>query len=298
MNIFAYIAGYFDGDGCFYIGKVFHKDVKRFKYRKQIIISTTNISIIDILKKHFNCYVSKHSKRPGDEKWKTQYNVCIKSDSMLYFIGCIYEFLIEKRTEADIFIKFMNTKDKETRDSLIKEMKIQKHETNLVIKAEKQLLNDIIPSKKISLYELNYLAGFIDAECCLSIQRYYSKNSINYTYKAVLRLNNTKAPIFKWLVSRIGGSVIFIDRKTKNIKHRNQFVWRLISNPLKEILIKIYPFIKQKKKICKCLISFNETIIRNGGDRHTIEFKESFSRILKKREIIFNKVHKLNLKGI
>ncbi len=98
-------------------------------------------------------------------------------------------------------------------------------------------------------------------------------------------------------MQRFGGHLGFVDRKTKNPKHRNQFIWRLNSASLARILSEIHPFLKHKKPICEELMKFSKLILPNGGARHTETFRRSYARILKEREIIVKKVHLLNLKG-
>ncbi len=153
--------------------------------------------------------------------------------------------------------------------------------------------NTIVPTKE----NFAYLAGLIDAECCLGIQKYNSENRPNSLYKIQLQCNNTKAPIFKWLLERFGGQIHFIDRKTKDFSQRNQLTWRLTSRALADILHQIYPFLKYKKTVCKELIKFNETSLPNGGDRQSENFKILYSKIIKKRERIVRRVHDLNQKG-
>ena len=296
INTFSYIAGYFDGDGCFYIGNYFEKTRNKIKYQSRIIISSTNTGIINIVKKYFKVSVSKNKIRQGHEDWKTQYMISIRKESKKLFIDSISAFLVEKQKEAEIIKQFINTKDKHVRERLIKEIKIQKNEVNLIDKSSKELIHNIATTQKVNDVESAYMAGFIDAECCFSISKYKSKNG-NMIYKPFFKLNDTKLPVFKWIKERFGGRVIFINRKDKNIKHKNQLSMNIICNNLKFLINKIYPFIEQKKKICTHIISFNETILKNGGDRNSEEFRKSYSETFRKREIIANEIHKLNLKG-
>ena len=143
-----------------------------------------------------------------------------------------------------------------------------------------------------------YLAGLIDAECCLSIHHYKPKNKPNVVYKIHLSLNNTKRPIFQWLAERFGGNFQFIDRESKNPNHSDQLKWSLSGKALSKILPNIVKYLEYKKPVCEELIKFYATTLSNGGARHTEEFRESYSKIIEKRERIVHKVHQLNKKGI
>jgi hypothetical protein len=79
---------------------------------------------------------------------------------------------------------------------------------------------------------------------------------------------------------------------------KNQLVWRLTGRSLSQVLDKIYPFLKHKKPVCKQLMKFYSTTLPNGGARHTEIFRSQYIKVLKIRESIVAKVHKLNLKGI
>jgi LAGLIDADG-like domain len=58
-NQLAYLSGYIDGDGCFYIGK----NIRPIKYRSGIIISSTNKEILRFFKK-MEIGTLKNSKNP------------------------------------------------------------------------------------------------------------------------------------------------------------------------------------------------------------------------------------------
>ena len=142
-----------------------------------------------------------------------------------------------------------------------------------------------------------YLAGFIDAECCLGISKYKKPKSANFIYKIILSCNNTSPNIFYWFMEKIGGSVCFIPRNEKNPKHKNQINWNISGNKLYEILLKVHPFIRSKKEVCEKLMEFYQLTLENGGDRQSEEFKASYLKIISQKERIVDIVHFLNSKG-
>ncbi len=292
---YAYLAGYIDGDGCFYIGKIRPKGSASYKFPASIIISSVNIRILKKFKKLFGGSV--HSIKNVIKGHKQLHNYVIRKKATLDIFNYIYKYLVEKQEEAAIVKLFIESKSINKRTFLIGEIKIHKDINNLVSKNHKKFFestkNTVIPSEE----DYAYLAGFIDAECSLGISKYRPKGKPNFTYKIMLQLNNTKAPIFKWLLERFGGHINFINRlKTLNAR-KNQLCWRLSSKALAKLLPRIYPYLEHKKPVCAELMKFYKTTLPNGGARHTEKFRESYNEIIKIREDIVQKVHKLNLKG-
>ena len=286
----AYAAGYIDGDGCFYIGKSLRKFISH------LIVISTDKEILLWFKKLFRGNIS--SAKIVNATHKPVYHFNQKKKDGTIFTKNIIHYLVEKQEEAKLFIAFSESTDVQERMSFIEKMKSIKHFTNLVSKDHKSefeaIRSAIIPTKE----DFAYLAGFIDAECSLGIIKDKAKNKPNHTYKIMLQCNNTKHPIFKWLLQRFGGTINFIDRKIHNSDHRNQLHWRISSAALANILTEIHPFLKYKKPVCEELIKFTKTVLPNGGARHTEKFRSHYSKILEERECIVHKVHLLNLKGI
>lgn len=139
-----------------------------------------------------------------------------------------------------------------------------------------------------------YLAGLIDSEGCFRIRKWKPKNRPNYVYNIELEIGNTKLPILPWLIKRFGGTISFIEAKPKR---RAIGRWSLSAAKLYEILPKIKPFLRSKKEVCDKLIEFQETILPNGGDRHSELFRALFEKRQEVREKIIKEVHQLNHKG-
>lgn len=293
---FAYIAGYIDGDGCFNIGKQFIKNRATPRYPSAIIISSTNDKIINWFHNTFGGSFRSPKKRIKGHK--PMYYFILRKYKSREFLPHILPYLVEKKEEALLFFEFCTCTCPKKKQNIIYKMKTNKQVGNLVTKYHKeefeQYKNTITPDKN----DFAYLAGFIDAECSLNIQRYKPKNKPNYVYKILLQCNNTKAPVFKWLIERFGGHIHFIDRRNHGKARKNQLTWRLSGKALSKILPDINPFLKYKKPVCKQLIKFYETTLINGGARHTEQFRTEYKRIIKIREDIVSKVHQLNSKGI
>jgi len=295
---FAYIAGYTDGDGCFYMGKQFCKKQNYFKFPMAFTIASTNPIIIEWLKEQFGGCQRRDNKKRCQQK--TMYYFILRKERAIELIKNISPYFVEKAEQAKTFCEFAETNSTESKDYLMHELNEIKFAWDLVSKEHKKefelLRKTIIPTE----IDFAYLAGFIDAECCLCIQRWFRTKYPNQKaiYKILLQCNNTKAPIFKWLLQRFGGQIHFINRKIKNPNERDQLTYRLSGKSLVPVLEGIYPFLKYKKPVCEQLMKFYATTLINGGARHTKTFRSQYAETLKIREEIVSTVHKLNLKGI
>ena len=292
---YAYIAGYIDGDGCFDIRKQFIKNRMSPRFPMAIIISSVNREILDWAKINFGGSINKKTLVP--ENNKPVYYFTLRKKKAIPLTQKITTYLVEKIEHAKLFLSFNDFDCIKKRNELINKMKILKDVSNLVSKYHKEefekFKNTVEPTKN----DFAYLAGFIDAECSLNIQKYKPKDRPNYVYKILLQCNNTKAPVFKWLLQRFGGHIHFIDRRNHGKARKNQLTWRLSGKALSKILPKILPFLRHKKPVCEELMKFYKTTLTNGGARHTQKFRTHYANVIKKRERIVEKVHKLNLKG-
>ena len=297
---YAYIAGYIDGDGCFYIGNEKPNEKNKRLFQKPICgitIVSTNEHVLQSFKKLFkgsvNVKIDKH------ENWKTLYQYCIKKHDSLNLMPNILPYLVEKHDECVLAMRFATTNDPTIRLDMVKQMKVLKSECNLVSKDcivdYHAIRSTIIPTE----IDFAYLAGFIDAECCFNIQKNkMPQGKPNCTYKIQLQCNNTKTPVFKWLLERFGGSLSFINRLKSQKARKNQLKWFISGRALNKILDKIHPFLLQKQPVCDELIKFYRTTLPNGGARHTASFRTHYAQVLAIREEIVATIHKLNLKGI
>jgi hypothetical protein len=284
---YAYAAGYIDGDGCFALRK------QKTKYTNTILICSTVRLTMNWFKKEFGGSVflkkAKNSHKPS-------YHFYIGSTQSLEFAIELLPFLVEKQREAQLYIEFFKS---DRRDYIIETLHSQKFYENHVTKEMKEQFESTRNSVTPTQCDFAYLAGFIDSECCLSINRYRDKNRDNFLYKILLQCNNTKAPVFNWVLQRFGGQIHFIDRSHFVPACRNQLTWRLSSKSLYEILDNIYPFLKQKQPVCKELMKFYKTTVGLEGNisRNSPKFKDFYASILSERELIFHKIQSLNHKG-
>lgn len=294
----AYTAGYIDGDGCFHLGKEVRKG--KVKYSAKLIISSVNPCILNWLKSIFVGSVRKVKRRKMPKGHKDQYHFIFENKSFKKIPNIlINQLLVEKRFEGALFMSFLHSRSKEDKELCIDELIEEKNHAQLVKNTDKEEFESIRNTIEPTEFDFCYLAGFIDAECCLGIQRYVPKGKPNRVYKILLQCNNTKRPFFKWALQRFGGQIHFIERK-KSMSQRDQLCWRLSAKSLYPILKRIKPHIKYKLPVCEELIKFYETTIplENIVSRNSSAFAEMYLPILEDRERIFHRVKALNKKGV
>lgn len=291
MNLdLAYLAGYTDGDGCFHIRE------SSKKFRNTFVISSTNKTVLD----HFQYKFGGNVRFVRQiRKEKSQYHFIVEGAKANDLIKSFSKFLIEKKEESELFAWFFETSDKQEKWLTIKDMKMSRLK-GLAKPQDKfdieKKANSINPTEE----NFAYLAGFIDAECCLGLQRYKAKGKNNWLYKSLLQCNNTRSQSIRLLVSIFGGNVHFIKRRTSTTNLRDQITWRLSSQSLAKILPKIYPYLITKKAVCEQLMKFSKTIIplEKTPSRNSSKFQEFYEPIYVQREEIFNLIHQLNHKGL
>lgn len=293
---FAYAAGYIDGDGCFYIGKTINKKTGRIRYQSMLIISSTNRFILNEFFQKFGGIVRLSDDRLKYPGQKPQYQFIIKGNKALEFTQNIQPYLVEKKRESENFCSSITKENNYDFTEWARRLRMLDKVTIICPRQLTQWGKDY--PQTITETDYAYFAGLIDAECCLSIQHYKPKNKPNTVYKIILSINNTRRPIFKWLMERFGGRLYFIDRESKNKDHKNQLMWKISGKVLSKILPFILPYLSYKKPVCEELIKFYQTTLKNGGARHTEEFRRSYAAVIEERDKIVHKVHQLNKKGI
>jgi hypothetical protein len=280
MNIkqkLIYTAGYFDGDASFRCRKQLDKRDGYTRYAHGIRVTSVNPDIIYFFQNIYGgtIHIRKVSKIRMNSR--DQYTLQIEGNNSNNLTKSLIPYLIEKKEEAQLLNKFVDHIYKYEKSKIIDQLKIVKHQKNLLEETDKQKIldcrNTIIPTKE----DFIYLAGFIDAECCLSFRQKYP----------ILYFNNTKAPIFYWIASRFGGYIYICKKPFSN--RRLKFQWVCVGKSLKEILQSIFPYLQYKKRNCKIILEFMKTYQTT---------KKLPSDVIEKRSLIIQEIHKFNLVGL
>jgi hypothetical protein len=298
-----YLAGYIDGDGCFRANITTQK-TGYIVYERSLTISSVKKEPLVVFKNLLGGAIREEQKQ---ENHKKIYAWTIKGDASLKASEKIQPFLVMKKEECSIFIRYcksiseypikqVGTQILKVRDSLIDEIRDEIHHAGLIAK---DLIEDIRKNRssiKPTEEDYIYLAGLIDAEGCFRVSKRFRKSTNIWIYNTCLEIGNTKIKMMQWLSDRFGGSICYIP--TKRINRRDSATWCAHSQILYPILIKVVDHLINKKEVCNELIKFQKTILTNGGDRHSSTFKEKYKAVLQERELIVEKIHLLNHKGI
>lgn len=286
--LLAYLAGYIDGDGCIFIG--LHKN--HTKKRINLIVASTNEQVLQLFKSNFGGNINL--VKTTNKSWKQQFTWTLAKTDTLKLLPNIIPFLVEKKQFAEMAIEFHQIQCEAAAIKFVEHARKFKSTSNLVQKYQK--IDFEFVKNTINPTELDYafMAGFIDAECCLSVSKSKAANRTIPYYKIMLVCNNTRAPIFKWILMRFGGTIIFRERPAP---WKNQFMWRVSCNQLANHLPNFITYLKAKLPQALELIKLQSITYPNGGDRQSEAFYQLRADITNQKEIIFQTIHKLNLKG-
>ncbi len=279
---FAYAAGYIDGDGCFQIGQ---------KWDSHLVIASVSKPSIIWFAESFDGHLRCQQRNDGVRRNAFYFRF---SDKGLKSLPSIHQYLVEKIEESSVFQRFREFVGKDSKASCVEEMKRLKNEKHLIHSSIKNELEPLKQTIKPSLEDYAYLAGFVDAECSLDINRRMQKKGKTFTYRAQLQCNNSKSPFFYWAAKRFGGQFHFLD-KSHIPRCRNQMLWRISNLQLDSLLEGIYPFLKTKKEICAQLLELRKTTHSKGriSPRHP-QFMDLYKPIAVEREAIYLHVRHLN----
>lgn len=298
-----YLAGYIDGDGCFRANITTQKQ-GAIVYERSITITSVKEEPILFFKNLVGGFITTDQK---DGNRRRIYVWTVKNKDALNTAREILPFLVLKQDMCRFFIKYcenilpkktqkLDVAILETRNSLLKHIKNEIHSVGLI---EKALIEDIKNGGKTIEPNENdfiYLAGLIDAEGCFRVSKRFRKSTNIWIYNTCLEIGNTRIGIIKWLYERFGGSITYIHSRRMN--SQNSATWSCHSQILYPILIKVVDYLINKKEVCNELIKFQGTILKNGGDRHSVSHKETYKVICQERELIIERIHKLNHKGL
>jgi len=301
-TFFSYTAGYIDGDGCFYAGTTIQKPKNITVFESSIQVLSTKNKILFEFRDAYGGFVRK---KPDRLHHKEALVWVIKNSHCIPVIDSVFPFLVEKHIQASLLkqlihsivpnagVKISNT-TLTYRESLIQKIREEKHMKNFISKEDIDHINTLQNTVTPSDLDYPYLAGLIDSEGCFRIKKWKPKNRPNEVYNIAVEIGNTKLPILPWLIQRFGGTCTFIPAKGTK---RSSATWCLSAAALFPVLHKVFPFLRGKKDVCAKLIEFQETILPNGGDRHSELFRALFEKRREIREKIIQEVHELNKKG-
>lgn len=282
---FAYAAGYIDGDGCFQIGNK--------KWGSHLVVVSIRKEPVMWFAERFDGSIRAIHPKTSNRSVSYHFRFTHKG---LQNLPNISKYLVEKYWECNTFLDFRKATGEEFKYPLIEKMTYLKEKAGLIDHSIKEELTNMRNTIEPSEEDFAYLAGFIDAECSLDINKIMQKRGKHFYYRPQLQCNNTKYPFFRWASQRFGGQFHFLDKS--HIRNcRNQMLWRISNLQIDPILKGIYPFLTSKKLICEKMIEMRS--LTNSGEKRISPNHPNYNHwmtdhIVPKREEIYQQVRHLN----
>ena len=137
--------------------------------------------------------------------------------------------------------------------------------------------------------EITYLAGIIDGEGTIYLQRLIRNSYINWYPR--FQIVNTNVNLMMWIHKTFGGHLYGKDRSNHNKNWKYQYEWCTNRKIIDLLLPKILPYLIVKKEQAELMLEFRKTFVKKYG-RSKIP-----KDIYEHREQIFNKIKNLNKRG-
>lgn len=136
--------------------------------------------------------------------------------------------------------------------------------------------------EKLTAEQYGYIAGLIDAECSIQIQKrlHKSEKYIYEGYSLYLDMSNTNKDLILWLVVNIGGS--WGKKKAYNPRCKQAFYWRCGGKECQKILKKIIHLLIDKRERALLAVTFPL-----NHSKYSRDFKDN----------LYYKMKELNLRG-
>ena len=108
--------------------------------------------------------------------------------------------------------------------------------------------------------QLAYLAGIIDGEGTIYIQKVDRKTFFDYFPR--IQIVTTNKELMYWIKDTFGGIVSFRDRSTENRNWKPQYTWYTTRKIMDILLPLIHPFLIIKKKHVEIMIEFRHSFLK------------------------------------
>jgi hypothetical protein len=145
--------------------------------------------------------------------------------------------------------------------------------------------------RKMTKEEASYIAGFIDADGCIAIQRAKSYSG-RFEFNFALRLIavNSNLDVLNWIKETTGVGHIYLLSEERKHKSNWKAVHRYTASTKEAVgvLQQIVPYMKVKKERAELAIAF--CLSKNGNYRDEESYNKQYS--------VFNIFKKLNKRGV
>jgi hypothetical protein len=119
--------------------------------------------------------------------------------------------------------------------------------------------------------QLSYLAGIIDGEGTMYIQRRLDNGS--WTYWTRLQVCNTNRKLIDWIHQTFGGLIYKKERSHIKRNWKTQFEWYSKISMVDVLLPLLYPYLIVKKPQAEVMMEFRKTFAPRKTRKLTIEMQ-------------------------
>ena len=137
--------------------------------------------------------------------------------------------------------------------------------------------------------EVSYLAGLIDGEGCLTINKYQGKRNRTPSYRGMVIIEMTAGEVFERVTKITGiGKVFYTDHSRDNAHHSASYRWVVYNKAdMVALLEKLLPYLVVKKQEAQVLLEFlaltpAKIVGKNScKSQHYVQRDEQYYQMLK-----------------
>lgn len=105
----------------------------------------------------------------------------------------------------------------------------------------------------ITIEDAAYLAGFVDGEGSIILHRSRDRTAMR------IAITNTNKGVIDW-IQTITGVGNIVEKKSKNAKHKDCYIWLCNSQSAEDVLIQILPYLKIKIQQAELAINLQQNL--------------------------------------
>ena len=119
--------------------------------------------------------------------------------------------------------------------------------------------------------ELAYLAGLVDGEGCIHINKWRNLLKNGHQYALLVQIKMCDGRLLKELHRKYGGNLRLLKRSLENPNHSDILVWRLGNRNAQAFLERLLPYLRLKRRQAEIGINFSKSIPGHRGSRALTE---------------------------
>lgn len=309
-----YLAGFVDGEGYLALGRIAR--ARSVEYPLRLVVYNTNADVIESIRTVWGGTISHSaSRKPG---WKDQYALIWTNAAAANLIERVAPYLHVKAEQAAALLEFhahvksfprnrdskgrllpMPGEEQESREAVYQHLKTLNARGRATSEAGSpgNRTTDQGPSKRRPSAE--YVAGFIDGEGSLMINRLRARGTSKMQHRARIAIGNTNRAILEEIRDVYGGILVKEYRAEAGWKHLHQLVWT--GGMLERLLNEVGPHLLIKRKQVEVMRDFLQDMrraprVRQGpGGRGYATLPED---VVAYRESLCVRMKELNARGV